>query len=184
MTAIPIRIPAVLAAGALVACLAGPAQAAQYQPLAELRGYPSGVILGGGLGFALDDRTYATAQLAYDFAERGSNGRHENEHGGGIGGGFTLDRYFRPAQLGWFVGGRLELFALGIDHRDGARSGHSDTLTLQPTARGGYAWVFDGGRYGLQASLGVGAEINVQTRGEKVGDGAIGLAGVAFTFRP
>lgn len=184
MTSFPFRIRAALAAGLVTASVALPAQAAQYQPLAELRGYPSGVILSGGLGLALDDRTYATAQLAYDFAERGSNGRHEDEHGGGIGGGFTLDRYFRPAQLGWFVGGRIELFALGIDYREGTRSGSSDTLTLQPTARGGYAWAFDGGRYGLQASLGVGAEINVHTRGEKVGDGAIGLAGIALTFRP
>lgn len=179
------RLSVVLPSAALsLLFAAAPALAGQYQPGAEFRVYPSGEILSGFLGTDLGDNYYGAISASYDFAQRGSNGRNEHEDGGGFGGGVTVDKYFRPAQLGWFVGGRVEVFALSIDWRDPGISGSTDVTVLQPTARGGYAWAFDGNRYGLQLGLSVGAEINVHTSGRKVGDGAIGLAGAAFTFRP
>jgi hypothetical protein len=164
--------------------MALPAHAGQYQPGAEFRGYPSGEIISGFLGTDLGNHYYGSASLSYNFAQRGSNGKHDDENGGGIGGGVTVDKYFRPGQLGWFLGGRAELFGLSIDYRNPGVSGTSDILVFQPTVRGGYAWAFDHGHYGLQLGLSFGGEINVHTRGEAVGDGAIVLGGVAFTFKP
>ena len=173
------------AALATTLCTSLPAFAEQYQPGAEFRGYPSGEIISGSLGTPLGNNYYGAASVAYNFAQRGNNGRHDDENGGGFGGGLTVDKYFRPGQVGWFLGGRAELFFLNIDFRDPGRSGNSDIVVLQPTARGGYAFAFgEKRRYGVQLGLSVGAEINVHTRGEKVGDGAIVLGGIGFTYRP
>lgn len=172
------------AACAALFCAAVPAQAGQYQPGAEFRGYPSGEIVSGFLGTDLGNEYFGAASVSYNFAQRGNNGRHDDENGGGVGGGLTVDKYFRPAQQGWFVGGRVEVFFLNIDYRDPGGSGSSDITVLQPTARGGYAFSFDHDRYGVQLGLSLGAEINVHTKGAEVGDGAIVLGGVAFTFKP
>ena len=96
------------------------AHADQYQPFGEVRGYPSGAIISAGLGRGFGDHYYASAHAAYNFVDRGDNGEFENEDGGGFGFGVTLDKFFQPAQTGWFVGGRAELFFLGIDYRDPA----------------------------------------------------------------
>lgn len=173
-----------LAAAMLLAPLAA-TQAADFG--GEFRLYPSGEILTGKVDFPLDHGLWLSASAGYDFAQRGDNGEHDDEKGGGGGIGATLDWYLDKArghQRGWFVGARTELYFLSIDWRDPGRSGSSDITVFQPTARGGYAWEFQGGRYGLQLAGSLGAEINVHTRGEDVGEGAIALAGIAFTFRP
>jgi len=167
------------------ALLAPPAVRAEpYQPAGEIRGYPSGVIVSAGLGRSFGDHWYAAAHGAYNVVDRGSNGKFQNEEGGGFGGGITLDKFQQPGQTGWFAGGRAELFFLEIDYRDPGVSGSSDITVFQPTARGGYGWQLGGGRYGLVAALSLGAEINVSTDGRKVGEGAIVLGGLAFTFKP
>ncbi|WP_293375112.1 hypothetical protein [Nevskia sp.] len=171
-----------LPAAALVT--AASAQAHEYQPFGEIRGYPSGAILSAGLGHEYSDNWYGSVHGAYNFVDRGSNGEFDNEDGGGFGFGVTADKFFRASQTGWFVGARAELFFLEIDYRDPGVRGSSDTTVFQPTARGGYGWQFAGGKYGLVAALSVGAEINVATDGPEVGEGAILLGGVAFTFKP
>ena len=174
-----------LPVAAVLACAAtAPVHADQFQPFGEVRGYPSGAIISAGLGRGFGDNYYASAHGAYNFVDRGSNGEFDNEEGFGSGFGVTVDKFFQPAQTGWFVGGRAEMFVLDIDYRDPGVRGSSDTTVFQPTARGGYGWQFAGGRYGLVAALSVGAEINVDTNGEDVGEGAILLGGLAFTFKP
>ena len=49
---------------------------------------------------------------------------------------------------------------------------------LQPAIEGGYGWNVGSGRVELTAT--VGAEINIHTNGEDVGEGAIGLLGVTY----
>lgn len=161
-----------------------PARADQYQPFGEIRGYPSGAILSAGLGRGFGDNWHLAAHGAYNFVDRGNNGEFQNEDGGGFGFGITADKYFRPGQTGWFVGARAELFFLEIDFRDPGVRGQSDTTVFQPTARAGYGWAFAGGKYGLTAGVSLGAEINVATDGPEVGEGAIVLGGIAFTFKP
>lgn len=179
-------LPAAASLALTAAALAttAPARADQYQPIGEIRGYPSGAILSAGLGRGFGDNYYASAHGAYNFVDRGSNGEFQNEDGGGFGFGATVDKFFQPGQTGWFVGGRAELFFLEIDYRDPGVSGSSDITVFQPTARAGYGWQFAGGKYGLVAALSLGAEINVATDGPEVGEGAIVLGGLAFTFKP
>jgi hypothetical protein len=176
-----IAVPATLA----LSLSALPAAALDFG--GEVRRYPSGVIVGGKFDVPLDAGLWLSGSASYDFADRGNNGEHQDESGGGGGIGATLDWYLdqqRGLQEGWFVGVRTEVFFLNIDWNDPGRSGSTDVTVFQPTARGGYAWAFDHGHYGLQLGASLGAEINVKTNGEKVGEGAILLGGAAFTFQP
>lgn len=148
----------------------------------EFRLYPSGAIASASVELPIGARDQVSPSLSYEFAERGNNGEHDEEHGGGVGIGAGVDHYFAARGGGWFVGGRLEVFFLDIDWSDPGRSGSSKVRVLQPTVSGGYGWRLSN-RYALQCALSLGDEINIRTRGEKVGDGAILLAGVAFSFR-
>jgi hypothetical protein len=170
------------AAGCLAACLlATVAQAAE--PYAEVRAYPSGVIVSGGALFETGKRDELGVSLAYNRAERGNAGRHDDESGDGIGIGVSGQRFLRTTRAGWFYGARAELFRLGIDWKDpGNRQGSSQITVLQPTARIGYRWVAQQ-RWNIDAAASLGAEINLATQGEKVGEGAIALIGIAISPR-
>lgn len=162
----------------LGALWAAPALAAE--PYAELRAYPSGGIGSIGLLFAADARTELGLSLAYNVAERGDAGEHDDESGEGFGVGIEARRFRGSAPTGWFYGARAELFQLDIDWRDRSRRGSTEITVLQPTARLGYRFALAGRGLSLELAGGLGAEINVQTDGEEVGEGAIGLIGIAI----
>jgi len=154
----------------------------------ELRAYPSGQFAGVGWESdlpLLGDHYRGSAAVLYNRARRGDSGVHQDERGIGYGGGLAIDRYFSSNQLGWYAGVRADVFSLRIDYRDsignGSIAGSSRVTVVQPTINAGYA-VDLGNRQRLQLSLGVGAEINARTRGEQVGDGAIGVAGVSLSW--
>ncbi|MFT7668097.1 MAG: hypothetical protein ACI8X5_000784 [Planctomycetota bacterium] len=88
---------------------------------------------------------------------------------------------------GWFVGGRADLYSLEIDwvQNPGTGSeqrGNTDILILQPTVLGGYRWKLGDSAWNFEISAAAGAEINVISSGEDVGQGAIGLIGVGLTY--
>ena len=76
------------------------------------------------------------------------------------------------------------MWFLQIDWRDdvGNRSGTTDITVLQPTAQGGYRWLF-GDNLTFAATAALGAEINIRTDGEAVGEGAILLIGLELGYR-
>lgn len=85
------------------------------------------------------------------------------------------------------MGGRLDLWQLEIDwvQNPGSaaeRRGETETLVLQPTIRGGYRWRLGDSGWNLELNAAVGAEINVSTAGEEVGEGAIGLVGIGLAY--
>lgn len=167
-------------ASVLLAFFALPALAAT--PTAEFRIYPVGQILSAGLSWRLDVQTEWGASVLYNRARRGNAGRHQDESGDGFGLGVELSRFWKPAPQGWFYGARAELFALDLEWRDPGRSGDTSITVIQPTLRLGYRTrPF---LRGLSATVAAnaGAEINVATRGEKVGEGAIGLLSLAWGY--
>lgn len=163
----------------LVLALASAATSAS-ELYTELRVYPAGGIASIGASFAQDSKTEFAASVLYNRAERGDAGKHDDESGDGFGIGLGATRFVSGSQVsGWFYGVRAELFQLDIDWRDsGNRRGNTDITVLQPTARAGYR--FSQSHVELAGNLG--AEINLRTRGEAVGEGAIALAGVAYRF--
>lgn len=153
----------------------------------EVQGYPAGVIYGAHGQLALSQDSVLTVRAAVNDTDRQDFGEFDNEEGDGVGGGVGYRQYFGPYFDGWMWGARVDLWDLEIDWRDdppavGATSGTTDILVLQPTIEGGYTWWLDEERtWRLTASAGFGFEINVDTDGEDVGEGAIGLLGLTLT---
>ena len=172
------------AAGLLLAlCAASAVRADDGGPVGELRVYPSGLILGAGWRQPLGPRDEAQATLLYNRARRGGNGRHEDERGDGAGIGLAWEHYFRDGRLGWSMRGSADLSALRIDYRDGATTGRSDITVLQPAIGAAYTFSSDDDRWRWKLGASVGSEINIRTRGSKVGDGAILLIGLSVSAR-
>lgn len=150
-------------------------------PTTELRLYPAGQIASVGLTWRLDTQTEWGASALYNRARRGDAGRHQNESGDGFGLGLELSRFWRREPQGWFYGVRAELFRLDIDWRDSGRAGESSITVIQPTLRLGYRTRPFFRSLSATVAANAGAEINVATRGEKVGEGAIGLLSLALS---
>jgi len=192
-----------LCAALLAACSAprpsaqpSPVRAAQYDPNyggagadglgplqlgLEVQAYPAGVIPGVHARWALDRSSALTARVAANITDRGDFGEFEDESGEGFGAGVGYRRALEGslASDGWLWGARVDLWSLEIDWEDPGRSGTTDILVLQPTVEFGYGWALgSGGR--LELVAGAGAEINVDTDGEDVGEGAIGLLGLTW----
>jgi len=149
----------------------------------EIQVYPAGVIGAGRASVALSQRERLLFYVGYNLTDRGDFGEHDDEEGGGPGFGLAWRRYFSGVDRdGWYAGARADLWFLEIDWRDDepARSGRTDVLVLQPTAVGGRAWVWDD--LVLDLGLALGAEVNLDTDGEDVGEGAILLGGLGFEY--
>ncbi len=167
---------------ALLSCLVGRSLSGQTRPLGiETRVYPAGLIPGARLDVPLGALGSFTASVGYNLTNRRSWGEHEHESGSGPGVGVGVSRSFRPERLGWQVGARIDAWTLEIGWRDpGDRSGHTRVLVLQPAGRVAYLWQLRHSPLRVEASANLGAELNLHTRGEAVGHGAIFLLGIGL----
>lgn len=170
---------ALLALIPLAACsIAPPAVGVEFQA------YPAGIIPGIHVQVPLDEYGSLTGRFAANITDRQDFGEFDNEEGEGFGGGIGYRRYLETGQTGWLYGGRIDIWSLEIDFEDsGGPTGTSDIIVLQPTAEVGYGFRLGEGSWRLEVALGVGAEINVDTDGEDVGEGAIVLLGVTLLNR-
>lgn len=168
---------------AFLTITSGAVMAEELAPVAELRLYPTGQIVGGGVQTDVGNTGQAGVLIVYNRARRGDNGRHADERGGGFGIGTFYDHYVASNRLGWSLGGRFDVFALGIDYRDDTRQGRSDVIVLQPTVGAAYSVPVDSNRLVARFGLDVGAELNARTRGAEVGKGAIVLFSVRLSSR-
>jgi hypothetical protein len=151
----------------------------------ELQGYPAGVIVAGRASLAISAADAIVVYLGYNVTDRGDFGEHDDEEGSGAGFGAAVRHSFGAAGGGWHIGARTDLWFLDIDWSDagGTRVGMTEVTVLQPTARAGYAWLLFGERLLLDATVALGAEINIQTQGEDVGEGVILLGGFGLSYR-
>lgn len=151
-------------------------------PVVELRAYPVGQIVSAGLAWPLNPQTEWGAAVLYNRTQRGDVGRHEDESGDGFGLGVELSRFWTAAHHGWLYGARAELLKLDLDWKDPGREGKSSITVIQPTLRFGYRTLPFYRGLSATVSANLGAEINVATRGEKVGEGPIGLLSFALRY--
>ena len=151
----------------------------------ELQGYPAGVIVAGRASLEVSAADAVLLYVGYNTTDRGDFGEHDDEEGGGAGFGAAVRHSFGAGDGGWHIGARADLWFLDIDWRDGGgpRVGRTEVTVLQPTARAGYAWLLSGKRLRLDATAALGAEINIQTQGEDVGEGVIVLGGIGLSYR-
>ena len=177
--------PTLLTLTMLAACRA-PVEGAYRALGAELQAYPAGVISTVHAGLSECGEAELRLHAGWNETDREDWGDHHDEQGGGPGLGFSGRRYFGEGLDGWFIGARADLWFLEIDWIQNpgtplARSGDSDVIVLQPTVFGGYRWAL-GDAWALELSVAGGAEINVHTSGEDVGEGAIGLLGLSLSY--
>jgi len=147
----------------------------------EVRVYPAGLIpvLYGEAPLTPEDTL--TFGLGANWTDRGDDGEQDDEEGWGYGGGVGYRRALGPSDRHWFLGVRVDLWKLEIDWKDDNRDGTTDVLVLQPTAEGGYTFPL-GPNWRGNLFAAIGAEINVDTDGEDVGEGAIALLGVSWVY--
>lgn len=152
----------------------------------ELQAYPAGIITGPRIEWSRSEREVIAVRPGWNITDRRDFGEHDDEQGDGPGIGVNYRRWLAPDRTGWLFGGRLDLWWLEIDWKDdpGKPSeveGKTDVVVLQPTLEGGYSFRLSE-RWRLDLTLGLGAEINVDTDGEDVGEGAILLGGISFSY--
>ena len=146
----------------------------------ELRVYPTGAIFTGQHLYPAGENDAWLLEVGLNVTDRDDDGEHEEEDGYGIGIGAGWRRYASEGRLGFFWGGRANLWDMEIDWDDPARRGTSTVLVFQPTVEVGHAWSL-GGAWILEAGLSAGAEVNLDTDGEDVGEGGIVLGGIGLS---
>ncbi len=149
----------------------------------SLQVYPAGLIGNIQYAYQLAPKQTVTIYGGLNITNRRDWGEQDDETGVGVGPGIAWRYYLHQAPKGLYGGIRTDLWFLNIDWKqDTGETGSSDITVLQPTAVLGYThlaagpWIID-----MYVSLG--AEINVRTRGEPVGEGAILLAGLSVGYR-
>lgn len=168
----------------LAVCLAVPPLVSGQSAGVSFQAYPAGIIGNAVYTFPSATNHALSLYAGFNATDRRDWGKHDDETGSGVGAGLGWRYFFKGAPAGFFTGARADLWFLQIDWvRDPRETGVTDITVLQPTAQLGYAfapvyspWLFD-------LSVSLGAEINVQTDGEPVGEGAILLVGVGVGYR-
>ena len=160
----------------------------------SVQGYPAGGILTLKMAREVSIADVVSVYAGFNTTDRGAWGKFANEKGGGWGFGFAWRRYrliSRAGQksrirTGWFFGGRTDLWYLDIDWRTAGRpaqTGSTSVTVLQPTGQVGHTWLLYDDHLSIDAIAALGAEINIKTDGDPVGEGAIMLGGIHITYR-
>jgi len=140
----------------------------------ELQVYPAGQQLTAQAAVPLAESHALTVDVGINRARRRDWALHDDERGAGPGGGIAYR--FQPAAL--VVEARADVWWLPINWTQGDQTGRTNTLVAQPSARLG--WSVDAGPLTVEPGISLGWEINVVTRGEPVGQGAILLGGIGI----
>ena len=154
----------------------------------EIQLYPTGIIPGIRAAYHTNPKDEIHLRLGYQFIDHRDLGVQAEEAGNGW--GFTLGyrRYLKPTSGAWSIGIRSDLWWNSIDWNNGQGSipyyfGTTDLLVLQPTAEVAYTFLLENGGLSICPSIAFGYEMNIVTKGEPTGEGAILLVGVLLSQR-
>ncbi len=153
----------------------------------EIQAYPTGLIPGIHIEYGLTEQSGLQGRIGYNIVRHRDLGEHEDERGGGFGGTLGYRYYFKPSRTGIMLGFRSDLWRNEIDWKDNIGAideiiGKTKVTVLQPTAELGYVFLLNNGLIFLP-TISLGAEINIETDGADVGQGAIILLGVTVAKR-
>ena len=155
---------------------------------AEVIWYPAGWITGPSLNYFVTPKHVATAGLGINMANRHDwSGLNDDEKGTGFGGSLGYHFLFTPEKNSFFMGARIDLWAMKIKWKDKtgtpqAINGTTKITVFQPTAHVGYWVKLKDSKWNLLFSGGGGAEINIKTSGKKVGEGGMWLLGISAYY--
>ena len=153
----------------------------------EVQAYPTGIISGLRIEKGFAGKHALHLRLGYNWIRHRDLGVHEDERGAGY--GFTLGykRYFSSDFQGWFLGLRSDVWWNKLDWKDNIDSatevrGETNITVIQPTLKAGYSFLLANDWF-FSPTLAFGYEVNVQTDGASVGEGAIVLLGIGIGKR-
>jgi len=154
----------------------------------DVQGYPTGAIVTLRYEHAIKERHAVNVRAGYNIIRHRNLGVQDDERGGG--GGFSLGYrfYLKEQQHGFFFGAKSDVWFNEIQWKSSPnnadeRSGITNIIVLQPTAEAGYCWAVANNQLGIAPYIALGSEINVMTKGEEVGQGAIFLVGLNVHYR-
>ena len=154
----------------------------------EFQAYPTGLIPGLRIEKGFAGKHAVHFRFGYQWIRHRDLGVHDDERGNGY--GFTLGyrKYFQDNFKGWSISSRCDLWANDLDWTDESPlgditiTGNTKVKVIQPTLDLGYTFIF-GKHTVLTPTVAFGYEVNVQTKGKDVGEGAIFLLGVELSQR-
>ena len=153
----------------------------------EIQWYPAGYQFMVTGEYGISDNHAIQAKVGYNLARRKDFSPYNDlENGGGLGATLGYRYYFGERNSGLYLGVRADIWALTIDWEDADQtpnSGTTDITVFQPTGEVGYMYAFEESPLAIGINAGAGYEINVVTKGEAVGEGAIGLLGIRMRYR-
>jgi hypothetical protein len=151
----------------------------------ETQWYPAGFQFMATTEYSLSSKDALHLKLGYNLARRQDfSPYNELENGGGWGATLGYRHYFREDVKGFYLGARFDIWSLTIDWEDdnATRMGTTDIIVFQPTFEIGYLYQFTDTPFAIGANLSNGYEINIQTKGEAVGEGFITLLGIRLRY--
>lgn len=153
---------------------------AQHQIGLECQVYPTGIIPSVNYAMPVSQAGSLEFRVGYNIVDHRDLGVQDDEKGGGFGGSVG---YAHAIWKGIRLGVRADVWWNTIDWKMDPGTimevaGTSDVTVFQPTTTLDYPIHF--GAWSLVPRIAFGAEINVQTNGEEVGQGAILLGGVSL----
>ena len=150
----------------------------------EFQQYPAGSIPQIMLEVGLTGRSTMNFRVGYNNVRHGDLGEHDDERGGGVGFSIGYRKYLMLEGNGFLYGIRADLWFNSVDWTNDSpqATGNTKVTVFQPTAMIGYQIVTTAALT-ITPTVSLGAEVNVSTRGEAVGEGAIGLVGIEVGYR-
>ena len=152
----------------------------------EFQQYPTGTLSGITASAGWTDHHLFSVRLGYNALDHQDFGVHDDEKGGGFGGSIGYSYHFSSNYSKWMLGARTDLWFNEVDWQDNMGTnlleGTSKVTVLQPTAMIGYVFRIKE-NFILTPTLAFGAEINIITKGEPVGEGAILLWGLQANYQ-
>ena len=153
----------------------------------EIQRYPAGYqfMLTGEYG--INTSHAIQVRFGYNMAKRKDFSPYNDfEDGGGLGATLGYRYYFGAENNGLYLGARTDFWNLTIDWEDESETpnaGTTKTIVFQPTGEVGYMHAFKESPLALGVNAAAGYEVNVVTKGEAVGEGAIGLFGIMMRYK-
>lgn len=153
----------------------------------EFQIYPVGFITAITSNIFIKENLAIRFRVGGNFADREDfSGRNDDEKAEGFGGSVGLVKYFTYRKGNFIAGAHIDGWNMWTAWKDGVNTlnpqrGTTYNLVVQPWINGGYLYDISK-KLNIGLTLGIGKEINVITRGDKVGEGWIGSLSLVSNF--
>lgn len=138
----------------------------------SVQAYPAGFIITGTFNQSINQRSSLLYRAGVNIADRKDFSPFNNhESGTGVGGSFGYIRQFYLTHGYLMAGIHTDVWNMWINWQNNNARGTSYTLVFQPWVEFGYVYPIPKKRVEIGISTGFGREINVITKGNKVGEG-------------